>query len=130
MTRTLLLFALAALAGPAMAQTKDCRSAITNMDMNICAELDWQEADAVLNSTYQEVMAAMKEMDISLPTELKGAEDALRTAQRAWITYRDAHCAGEGFQMRGGTAETLVVYGCLREMTMERTEKLRSLIDY
>ncbi len=114
----------------ALAQTPDCSTPITQMDMNICAEADWQEADAALNTAYREVMAEMQAMDADLPENLQGAEAALRTAQRSWITFRDAHCTTEGFQMRGGSAEPLVVYGCLRELTVERTEDLRNLVNY
>ncbi len=115
---------------PASAQTPDCANAVTQQDMNICAEEDWQEADAALNGTYATVMAAMKAMDADLPPALQGGEDALRTAQRAWITYRDANCTAAGFPMRGGSAEPLLVYGCLRQMTLNRTAELSGLIDY
>lgn len=115
---------------PALAQTTDCANAITQQDMNICAEEDWQEADAALNDTYGEVMAAMKAMDADLPPALHGGEDALRTAQRAWITYRDANCTAAGFLMRGGSAEPLLVYGCLRQMTLDRTAELQDLVSY
>ncbi len=129
MIRTLL--AVLALAPcPALAQTLDCANAITQSDLNICAEQDWQDADADLNSTYQQVMAEMQAMDETLPPELQGAEDALRTAQRAWISYRDANCTAAGFPMRGGSAEPLLVYGCLRQMTLNRTDELWSLISY
>jgi len=36
----------------------------------------------------------------------------------------------EGFQMRGGSAEPLVVFGCLRQMTADRTEELLNLVPY
>lgn len=127
MTRT--LFAVLALAAtPALAQTPDCANAITQRDLNICAEQDWQAADADLNRAYAQVMAEMKALDANLPPELQGAEAALRSAQRAWIPYRDANCTSAGFQMRGGSAEALVVYGCLRQMTLDRTEELLALI--
>lgn len=121
------LVAFAAL--PAFAQTQDCANAITQSDMNICAEEDWQDADADLNSAYRQVMAEMQAMDADLPPELQGAEAALRSAQRAWITYRDANCTAAGFPMRGGSAEPLLVYGCLRQMTLARTDELLDLVD-
>jgi len=130
----LVLPILILLSAPALAQslaeTSDCATAITQQDLNICAEADWQEADAVLNDTYGNVMAAMKAMDADLPPALQGGETALRTAQRAWITYRDANCTAAGFPMRGGSAEPLLVYGCLRQMTLDRTEELLALIAY
>jgi uncharacterized protein YecT (DUF1311 family) len=115
---------------PAPAQTPDCANAMAQSELNICAEQDWQEADADLNTAYKQVMAEMKEMDRNLPPRLQGAEVALRDAQRAWITYRDANCTAAGFPFRGGSAEPLLVYGCLRQMTLNRTEELRALVDY
>ena len=125
-----LLPALILMPLPALAQDVDCATAMAQSDLNICAEQDWQEADADLNRTYQQVMAAMKAMDADLPPALQGGETALRTAQRAWITYRDANCTAAGFPMRGGSAEPLLVYGCLRQMTLNRTEELLALIAY
>ncbi len=117
-------------ASPLAAQEVDCADAISQSDMNICAEEDWQEADQDLNTTYQDVMAAMQQIDADLPDDLSGAEDALRDAQRAWISYRDANCTAAGFMMRGGSAEPLLVFGCLRELTLNRTQELRDLIAY
>jgi uncharacterized protein YecT (DUF1311 family) len=128
MTRLSLTLLAVALALPAAAEEADCANAITQKDMNICAEADWQAADKVLNSTYKEVMAAMKQMDAGLPDDLRGAEVALRDAQRAWISYRDANCTAAGFKMRGGSAEPLLVYGCLLQLTLTRTEELQDLI--
>lgn len=131
MTRALVTTAFLVVAGsPASAEEIDCSTAMAQQEMNICAEMDWQAADAKLNEAYKEVMAAMIEMDQALPPELQGAEDALRTAQRAWIDYRDAHCTTAGFPMRGGSAEPLLVYGCLRQMTESRTSELWALVDY
>ncbi len=128
MTRLALLLLATLPALPVAAQTPDCANPVTQMDMNICAEEDWQAADEDLNTTYSEVMAAMKQMDADLPEDLRGAEDALRTAQRAWISYRDANCTAAGFKMRGGSAEPLLVYGCLRQLTEARTEELQDLV--
>jgi uncharacterized protein YecT (DUF1311 family) len=117
-------------AAPVFAQDIDCANAMAQQEMNICAEMEWQEADVELNAAYKEVMAMMKSMDADLPPDLQGAEDALRTAQRAWIEYRDGNCTAAGFPMRGGSAEPLLVYGCLRQMTENRTEELWGLVDY
>lgn len=125
-----LAIVLAVVGTSAAAQDVDCTTTMAQQEMNFCAEAEWQVADAELNATYQEVMAAMKAMDRDLPVELRGAEEALRAAQRAWIPYRDANCEAAGFAMRGGSAEPLLVYGCLRQMTADRTDELRSLTEF
>ena len=53
----------------------------------------------------------------------------MREAQRAWITFRDNACAAEGYAMKGGSAEPLVVYGCMRTLTLERTAHLTSMVE-
>jgi uncharacterized protein YecT (DUF1311 family) len=125
-----LLPALILLPMPVLAQTVDCANAIVQSDLNICAEQDWQEADVDLNRAYQETLAKMKSIDADLPPAMQGAETALRTAQRAWITYRDAHCSASGFRVRGGSAEPLLIYGCLRQTTIDRTEELLELTEF
>ncbi|WP_309666264.1 lysozyme inhibitor LprI family protein [Tabrizicola sp.] len=128
MTHSLRLAALLCLlCAPATAQEVDCANAMAQQELNICAEQDWQKADIALNITYKEVMAEMKAMDEGLPEELQGAEAALREAQRAWVAFRDANCEAAGFEMRGGSAEALLVYGCLRRMTVDRTQELAEL---
>ena len=126
----LALLLLCASALPGAAETPDCANAMAQQEMNFCAQREWQEADVELNAAYKQVMAAMKAMDADLPPDLQGAEDALRTAQRAWIEYRDGNCTAAGFPMRGGSAEPLLVYGCLRQMTENRTNELWELVNY
>lgn len=128
MFRSLILACL--FASPALAQELDCATAEAQQDLNQCAELDWQAADEALNDAYKRAMAEMKDMDANMPEDLQGAADALRDAQRAWITYRDANCLHAGFPMRGGSAEPLLVYGCMAEMTNDRTVELLEWLSY
>ncbi|MBO6756846.1 MAG: DUF1311 domain-containing protein [Roseibium sp.] len=95
--------------------------------MTYCAEQDWQAADADLNTAYNAAMAAMRETDSYLPDNLKGAADALRSAQRAWIPYRDAACAAYGYQARGGSMEPMLIYACRADLTRQRTGELMDL---
>jgi uncharacterized protein YecT (DUF1311 family) len=83
-----------------------------------------------LNRIYKAVMADMKAMDQSLPPDLQGAAQTLRDAQRAWITFRDTNCRLAGYPMRGGSAEPLLIYGCLRQMTQDRSAELQALTAY
>ena len=128
MLRPLVLLLL--IPGPAIAQEVDCANAMAQVELNACAHDDWQAADAELNNAYKAAMAAMRAMDAAQPPELQGAADALRSAQRAWITFRDANCASAGYPMRGGSAEPLLIYGCLGRMTRERTAELLELAAY
>jgi uncharacterized protein YecT (DUF1311 family) len=121
------LLALTCLSTPALAQDIDCANTSVQVEMNFCAEQDWQAADAELNLVYKAVMADMKAKDQFLPPELQGAAQTLRDAQRAWISFRDTNCRLAGYPMRGGSAEPLLIYGCLRQMTRDRSAELQAL---
>ena len=117
------------LALPVLAQDLDCANAEAQLDLNFCAEEDWREADAELNDAYRAAVAAMKVVDADLPQAERGAEETLRTAQRAWVAYRDAACQSEGYLVKGGSIETMMVYGCMANLTRLRTEGLMYLVE-
>jgi uncharacterized protein YecT (DUF1311 family) len=107
----------------------DCNTAITQMEMTYCAQLEFGEADELLNAQYKSTRDVMRKWDADSIDELNGAEDALVTAQRAWVTFRDAHCASVGYQAHGGTMEPMLIYGCQAELTRARTDELKQLAD-
>lgn len=111
-------------ASPAGAQSADCATAVAQQDINQCVAADWEAADAELNRAYKAARARAAEIDSSLDAHQRGAADSLKAAQRAWITFRDAACATEGFVMRGGSAEPMLVYGCMASLTRSRTRDL------
>jgi uncharacterized protein YecT (DUF1311 family) len=123
------LFALSCLAAPAWAQDIDCSRAMAQQELNQCAYMDWEAADAELNRVYKQVVAIYKQMDQTLPPEYGSAFETLRDGQRAWVTFRDKACEAEGFAMRGGSAEPLLVYGCMRLLTLERVGHLQGMIE-
>lgn len=127
MIRPLVVFACLAL--PAAAQEVDCANAMAQVDLNACAYADWEAADAGLNAAYQQAMALLEDWDANLPEDEQGGAKALREAQRAWITFRDKACEAEGYAMKGGSAEPLLVYGCMRVLTLERTGHLASMVE-
>ncbi|WP_137154698.1 lysozyme inhibitor LprI family protein [Rhizobium sp. FKL33] len=137
MTRTkiaLISLAMAAFALPALAQDApnvDCDNAQTQMEMNYCAEQDYDDADAALNKAYKAAMASQKKMDAdieeSMGADSTGAAAALKKAQRAWIDYRDGQCEGVGFQARGGTMEPMLMMGCKAELSRARAKELNEL---
>jgi uncharacterized protein YecT (DUF1311 family) len=103
--------------------------ALDQSTMNQCAYRDWEIADANLNDAYKAAMALLKQWDADLPAGEKGGATVLKEAQRAWITFRDKACEAEGYAMRGGSAEPLLVYSCMRHLTDERTNHLWVLVE-
>lgn len=123
------VFVLACLCLPAAAKEIDCASAMAQADLNQCAYQDWEAADADLNAAYRDAMALLADWDAGLPANEQGGARALKDAQRAWITFRDMACKAEGYAMKGGSAEPLLVYGCMRLLTEERTAHLTGMVE-
>ena len=117
------------LASAASAQEIDCANVVTQSDMNQCAYADWEAADADLNTAYQAAMELLQGWDADLPEDEQGGAAALKDAQRAWIIFRDKACEAEGYAMKGGSAEPLLVYGCMRQLTEDRTGQLQAMVD-
>jgi uncharacterized protein YecT (DUF1311 family) len=117
-------------AGAAVAQDEqpDCDNPVTQMEMNFCEAEAYRAADEELDKVWEEARGAAEALDAELSENLRGALDALVAAQRAWLQYRDNACKLAGFEARGGSMEPLLISGCLREMTEERTQELRDFI--
>lgn len=121
--------ALLMMAGVTPEPKLDCTDPVTQTAMTMCAVQGFEEADRALNAQWKITSAGMKERDRET-----GADDgrpsyhqALLTAQRAWLRYRDAHCMSAGFYARGGSMEPMLVALCRTELTIERTKKLNNL---
>ena len=126
---SLLIAAAAAVAAQPQPQL-DCKDPQTQSDMNICSGLAFKAADAVMTSAYEIVVARMKKMDKGFDRTYDsrpGYYQALLDSQRAWLKFRDSYCVVEGYYVRGGTMEPMVVSGCYEQLTKQRTEQLREL---
>jgi len=117
MIRSLLCMAAftALLAGVAQAESPGCREARDQASMNRCAEEEFQAADRELNDAYGRLMAALND---------EGRRDKLRSAQRAWIRFRDSKCRYESADNEGGSIYPLVYAGCLTRLTRVRSKEL------
>lgn len=107
-----------------------CDAPQTQMEMNACTEQEFQAADAELNAQWTIARAAMRQNDTEFSSSWDrrpGYFDQLLAAQRAWIAFRDAHCASEGYRARGGSLEPMLVAGCKTDLTKARTTQLRQL---
>ena len=111
----------------AQAQDIDCSNAQVQLEMTFCAEREWQIADADLNAAYGAAQVMMKAVDADLTKDQQGAALTLRDAQRAWVTFRDAACAAEGYPSRGGSIEPMIIYACRARLTQGRAADLWSL---
>ncbi len=115
-------------AGQSIAQSANCDLAQTTASMSACLDKKYAAADAVLNAADKSAMAQMKSIDDSLPKAERGAQDALRGAQRAWIAVRDGTCAAEGFNWVGGSGQGVAIMSCMLSETKARSEVLARLV--
>ncbi|MFB2550072.1 lysozyme inhibitor LprI family protein [Ensifer soli] len=106
----------------------DCANAVAQVELTYCAEQDYLAEDKALNAAYKDVVTRAKSIDDDLGAAQGGALAALKKAQRAWIDYRDGQCDLAGYQAVGGTAQPMIIYGCLATQTKKRTEELRDLL--
>ncbi|MFC5345276.1 lysozyme inhibitor LprI family protein [Brevundimonas staleyi] len=113
MTQTLKLVVIAAGAG----LLASAATAQTQSQLNATAAREQQAADRALNSQYT---ATMNQLSPSSRT-------LLRNAQRAWITFRDQQCRYESSAVQGGSAQPMVLSGCIARLSNERTRELRRL---
>lgn len=119
------LYAMIALASPAFADEPiDCANAMNTVEITYCAGLSYEAADQALNMTYQNAMAAAKQMDAEGVFSAQPMATLLRDAQRAWIPFRDAACSAEAALAMGGTAANQYYLSCMERLTRARTEDL------
>ena len=97
-----------------------CAFSQTQVELNESAHKEYLKKDAELNKVYKKLVAKL------------GAskdKDLLVKAQRAWIAYRDAHCAYTESSYEGGSMQPLVYSGCMRQVTEERIKQLKEAIE-
>jgi uncharacterized protein YecT (DUF1311 family) len=111
---SLLLSAAPSVCMAASPDAVDCSKAVTQMDMNQCADRDFRAWDAKLNALYRVVM---KNQDT------KG-QMLLRTAERNWIAWRDSECAFESASSEGGSIQPMEYSLCLTDKTHARIKEL------
>lgn len=105
---------VAALGLPAVSLAADpCSGAKTTIEINECLGKRLDEADARLN---EYLAAAGKHIEST-----GGASLNLKTAQEAWVRYRDAQCNDVYKLWEGGTARTAMGLQCRINLTQERT---------
>jgi uncharacterized protein YecT (DUF1311 family) len=117
-------------AGP----NRDLCAAITSMaDFKVCYAEEFRKEDMNLNHIYRQGLVVLEhELDDALKRSandeagsVNDAIEELKSAQAAWVKYRDLQCRAAGQQYQGGTIQPLVVNQCLILVTMHRIEEIQ-----
>jgi uncharacterized protein YecT (DUF1311 family) len=82
----------------------------TTMGMMACAGRERAAWDDQLNASYKLLQGK------TTPTQAS----ALKSAQQAWMAYRDARCGFEASRYEGGTLSGVLAGDCLMRVTAER----------
>lgn len=94
----------------------------TTVGMMDCLGREHDAWDVLLNRYWGPMMAKAREVDAAeAGSGAPSSAEALRTAQRAWIAFRDADCAHAASEWGSGTMAGPIRIGCLLERTAERT---------
>lgn len=114
MIPSLLILALGADAsGPWSVCLENAKDTVS---MRQCADAEFQRQDARLNVVYKKVVATQDATGLAL----------LKKAELAWIALRDASCAWQADENRGGTLAPLVEIDCRATTTRARADELES----
>jgi uncharacterized protein YecT (DUF1311 family) len=93
----------------------ECNNPQTQMAMNQCAQAEYEQADVQLNNAYQALKGSLGPQKT----------DQLVAAEQAWLDFRDAYCDFVQSQFAGGSIQPTVYYGCLTQLTRDRTDELQ-----
>jgi len=97
--------------------TQDCNKANTQLELNQCAQANFESADRKLNEVYQSALDQAGD---------EGARTQLRDSERAWIAFRDQECARQvGPREGGGSIWPMNMASCLEEKTAHRIHELQ-----
>lgn len=83
----------------------ECAAPQTQTDMNLCAQAEYEQAAAKLNTAIESVQTSV-------------------AGQKEWTTYRDNYCDFVQSQFKGGSIQPMIYSGCLTQLTSDRTAEL------
>lgn len=101
------------------APSAPCNKPSTTVDEYNCFARSYKEADANLNNYYSQVVNVLH----ARPSDLA----RLRTAELAWIKFRDADCAAEKGLYGNGTGGPVTYMACMTAQTRTRTKDLHTI---
>lgn len=96
-----------------------CDNANTQADINKCTATQLSTEDSKLNRSYSELQRLLSSSE----------KKQLKTAQLAWIDFRDKACKFSARGFSGGSAYSMALNGCLTTYTHQRRVQLNEEID-
>ena len=110
----------------------------STMGMGECAARELAVWDAILNKSYQALLASSLGSTDAMPENrppenrrpgvVKGS-DIIRDMQRAWIAFRAKKCDVAAMQFEGGSASRVIYGDCSMRETARQALWLRAIAD-
>lgn len=110
-----------ALLSSSEAGAAECDDAMTQLDMNMCAQRVYEKSDGELNALYKEIM---RRLGRSSPEAAQ-----LVAAQKSWISFRDNECSFAASGVMGGSVYPMIFAGCLSRITEARVADLKTYLN-
>lgn len=86
------------------------------MELNEQASQVFGKADGALNSAYGRLLGKVS----------PAGKEALKQAQRSWLTFRDQECDFETMGTAGGSIHGMMVAECRTRLTLVRVKDLQA----
>ncbi len=99
------------------AWAQDCANASDQASLNMCADMAYKKTDIILNAVYSQIVARLK----GDPQTTK----LLVTAQKSWLSFRDAECNFATSGSAEGSVYPMLVTQCRDDLTSKRIEDLK-----
>ena len=96
----------------------DCNNAYSTVDMNECASQDYEYVDKQLNLVYKRLMSKLDSV----------GKEKLKTAQLAWLKFRDTQAELDADLFRDGTGSTVLFLSSKTSSTQKRVEELQAYL--
>lgn len=100
------------------ASALECDNAITQFEMNQCAEETYVQTEYALEKMYHDVRHHTNGEQRQL----------LETAQQRWQQFRDAECTFRNYAVQQGSIAPMARALCLTDANVERTTALKHLL--
>ncbi|MEH2318487.1 lysozyme inhibitor LprI family protein [Nostoc sp.] len=84
-----------------LVQKLNCNNSQTQIAINECTKLSYQNADQKLNRVYQQLLSTLK----------SSSKQKLIAAQVTWIKFRDSNCEFERSRYEGGSITPTIYFG-------------------
>lgn len=117
-----------AVVAPASAQEPHCNPSGNQAELNACAAEDFAKADKALNDTWQALLRKEATDKVFIAR--------LRTAQKAWLAFRDAEleahfaCDSDDSRICWGSMEGMSYLMRKKDLTQQRTKMLKDMLEH